>query len=67
MFEKNRSDNLKEGWLLEDMFAFENVGFSKGDQIKYLTCAACEVGPLGFHIPGTKRFILCHDRVSFKN
>lgn len=37
-------------WTVSDMMAFENIGFSKNKEgIKYLICADCEVGPLGYH------------------
>ncbi|XP_053722979.1 guanine nucleotide exchange factor MSS4 [Synchiropus splendidus] len=44
------SDTLTAHWLVEDMFTFENVGFTKGvGNIKYLICADCEIGPIGWH------------------
>jgi hypothetical protein len=32
------------------MFDFDNVGFSKtvDDTTKFLTCADCEIGPIGY-------------------
>jgi hypothetical protein len=40
-------------WTVNNMMTFENIGFSKSanDGKKYLICAECEVGPLGFHDP----------------
>ena len=39
-----------EFWTVSDMFTFENVGFCNTvDNIKYLACADCEVGPIGAH------------------
>ncbi|GJQ76442.1 hypothetical protein Trydic_g2155 [Trypoxylus dichotomus] len=37
-------------WIVNDMFTFQNVGFSHtmGNK-KYLTCADCEAGPIGYH------------------
>ncbi|KAI8577690.1 hypothetical protein K450DRAFT_250408 [Umbelopsis ramanniana AG] len=37
-------------WHVGDMMDFDNVGFSKtvGDT-KFLSCADCDVGPLGYH------------------
>ncbi|KAM4795134.1 guanine nucleotide exchange factor MSS4 [Rhinophrynus dorsalis] len=41
---------LVEHWLVNDMFTFENVGFTKDvGSIKFLVCADCEVGPIGWH------------------
>ena len=44
-------EQISEFWSVKDMMAFENVGFSKdtADGKKFLICADCEVGPLGFH------------------
>ncbi|KAI9030659.1 Mss4-like protein [Phycomyces nitens] len=37
-------------WKLKDMMEFENIGFSKTvGTIKYLSCADCDIGPLGYH------------------
>ncbi|KAI9493704.1 Mss4-like protein [Zychaea mexicana] len=37
-------------WRLGNMMDFENVGFSKTvDAVKYLSCADCDVGPIGYH------------------
>lgn len=37
-------------WQLTNMMDFENVGFSKTvDSVKYLSCAECDVGPIGYH------------------
>ncbi|KAJ3364177.1 hypothetical protein GGF32_002557 [Allomyces javanicus] len=37
-------------FAVPSMMHFENVGFSKtvGDGVKYLCCADCDLGPLGF-------------------
>ncbi|XP_065671650.1 guanine nucleotide exchange factor MSS4 isoform X2 [Hydra vulgaris] len=41
---------LSEYWLVNDMMTFENVGFSHNvGTIKYLACADCEIGPIGYH------------------
>ncbi|CAH1779019.1 unnamed protein product [Owenia fusiformis] len=40
---------LQNYWVVADMFDFENVGFLKTvGTIKYLICADCEVGPIGY-------------------
>ncbi|KAI8339168.1 Mss4-like protein, partial [Chlamydoabsidia padenii] len=37
-------------WCLSDMMDFDNVGFSKTiGTIKYLSCADCDIGPIGYH------------------
>ncbi|CAI9535425.1 unnamed protein product [Staurois parvus] len=44
------SELLVEHWLVHDMFTFENVGFTKDvGSVKFLVCADCEVGPIGWH------------------
>lgn len=53
---QNHSRNLDEletqsfieYWIIDDMFTFENIGFSNpvGDY-KYLICADCDMGPIG--------------------
>ena len=41
---------LHDLWMVRDMYTFENVGFSHAvGKLKYLTCADCEVGPIGYH------------------
>lgn len=42
-------EKLKQFFRVEDMFDFDNIGFTKavGD-VKYLICADCEIGPLGY-------------------
>lgn len=43
-------EELRDYWVVDDMFTFENVGFSNTvGTIKYLTCADCEIGPVGWH------------------
>lgn len=61
-----------EFWLLEDIFQFDNVGVSRdvdvdGRQIKYLTCADCEIGPIGWYAADDKKAIyLCvNERVAY--
>ncbi|CAH8623116.1 unnamed protein product [Heterobilharzia americana] len=37
-------------WCVNDIYTFENVGFTNSvSTFRYLTCADCELGPLGFH------------------
>lgn len=61
-------DTLSKFWLVEDMFHFENVGFSKTvDQtVKYLICADCERGPIGWHdISNRKEYFVSAERVKY--
>ena len=44
------SPQLKQFWVVSDMFDFDNVGFSHTvEGVKYLVCADCERGPIGYH------------------
>ena len=44
-------ESLADHWLVKDMFDFDNIGFSNtvNGSEKYLICADCEVGPIGWH------------------
>ena len=47
---------------------FENVSFSNtvGTSTKYLTCANCEIGPLGIHdLENPKEFLIAARRVNY--
>ncbi|TST85776.1 Guanine nucleotide exchange factor MSS4 [Bagarius yarrelli] len=58
-------DTLTAHWLVDDMYTFENVGFTKNvGKIKYLICADCEIGPIGLHnLDEEKSFYIALDRV----
>ncbi|KAK9448279.1 Mss4-like protein [Limtongia smithiae] len=47
-------------WVVADPFHFENLGFSKSSSsgIKYLACADCDRGPLGYHDPQRPEYLL---------
>lgn len=54
--------------MIDDMFTFENIGFSNtvGDY-KYLICADCEMGPVGYHELSTKKNFIALTRVKHEN
>lgn len=57
-------ETLSQFWLVEDIYHFENVGFSNTvDSTKYLTCADCEIGPIGVHDLPSKKSYVALDRV----
>ncbi|XP_019561399.3 guanine nucleotide exchange factor MSS4 homolog [Aedes albopictus] len=57
-------EKLTQFWVVNDMFTFENIGFSNTvDQTKYLICADCEIGPVGYHDLQTKRCYVALQRV----
>ncbi|XP_059509501.1 guanine nucleotide exchange factor MSS4 [Stegostoma tigrinum] len=60
-----QGDMLQDHWFVDDMYTFENVGFTKNvNNIKYLVCADCEIGPIGWHcLDDKKSFYVALDRV----
>lgn len=69
MHQKNKesvveSENLRNYWTVDDMFKFENIGFSNTLQnTKYLICADCEMGPVGYHDIASKKCFVALKRV----
>ncbi|KAI8144441.1 Mss4-like protein [Fennellomyces sp. T-0311] len=56
-------------WQLSNMMDFENVGFSKTvGTIKYLSCADCDVGPIGYHDTASdpKEFLISVRRARYR-
>ena len=62
-------DTLTRHWLVEDMFHFENVGFSKKvENLQYLICADCEIGPIGWYdVTNKKEFFVACERVKYSS
>jgi len=58
-------ETLTDFWLVDNMYTFENVGFSNTiGTIKYLICADCEIGPIGWHdIQDKAAFFVALERV----
>ncbi|EDX04213.1 guanine nucleotide exchange factor MSS4 homolog [Drosophila simulans] len=62
------SEPLKDFWLVKDMMTFENIGFSNTvDGRKFLVCADCERGPVGYHDLSTRHCYLALKRVVHKD
>ncbi|KAI8043177.1 guanine nucleotide exchange factor MSS4 homolog [Drosophila gunungcola] len=62
------SEPLKDFWLVKDMMMFENIGFSNTvDGRKFLVCADCERGPVGYHDLSTRHCFLALKRVVHKD
>ena len=58
------SEEFSEFWLVDDMFTFDNVGFSNTiDNRKFLVCADCEMGPIGYHDLDSKKSFVALSRV----
>lgn len=63
-------------WSVTHMLDFENIGFTKptaykkdGEimtNIRYLTCAGCDIGPIGYEAFGGVKFYIAADRVRYK-
>lgn len=60
----DEDEEISEYWMVEDMFTFENIGFSNTvDNMKYLICADCEMGPVGWHDLNEKKSYIALSRV----
>ncbi|XP_022205423.1 guanine nucleotide exchange factor MSS4 homolog [Nilaparvata lugens] len=57
-------EQLSSYWLVADMYDFQNVGFSHTvGAHKYLACADCDMGPIGYHDTLSKRSYVALARV----
>ncbi len=62
--EESDTQMIKEFFKVNDMFDFDNVGFSNTVRnIKYLACADCDVGPIGYHTIDDRASFVALDRV----
>ena len=58
-------EKLSQFYRVEDMFDFDNVGFSKTvENMKYLICADCDAGPIGYHDLDTKKCYVALSRIN---
>ena len=65
---KNQSQTSEHYWIIKDMMSFENIGFSFPENekhLRYLVCAECETGPLGYRREGEEKCIIAADRVRY--
>lgn len=57
-FEKDSAgvkETVKNFFRVEDMFMFDNLGFTNTvNTTKFLSCADCDLGPIGFHDLNTR-------------
>ena len=60
-------DKLDSFWLINDMLVFENIGFTNAvDNMKYLICADCEIGPVGVqNLDKPNEFLVAFERVKY--
>lgn len=62
--EEHEGEEMTDFWVVADMFTFENVGFSHSvGNVKFLVCADCEIGPVGYHDIVTKKCFISLKRV----
>lgn len=60
-------DKICDYWRVDNIFTFENIGFSNTvDNVKYLTCADCEIGPIGWHNISNEKSYVALARVLHK-
>lgn len=60
----DQEETISDYWLVEDMYTFENIGVSHTvGNVKYLACADCERGPVGWHDLSTKKSYIALCRV----
>ncbi|XP_012146816.1 RAB interacting factor STRAT isoform X2 [Megachile rotundata] len=62
--EGDQQESITDYWLVDDIYTFENIGVSHTvDNVKYLACADCERGPVGWHDLSTKKSYIALSRV----
>ncbi|KAG0163001.1 hypothetical protein DFQ28_000492 [Apophysomyces sp. BC1034] len=62
-------ENITDFWCLTSMMDFDNIGFSKPvGSIKFLSCADCDIGPIGYHDTASKpeEFLISIRRVRYR-
>ena len=58
------TEKLLSFWIVNDMYTFHNVGFSNTvGNMKYLICADCDAGPIGYHDTTSKKSYVALSRV----
>ena len=64
MDDKDAKEKVTRFFRVDDMFDFDNLGFSNTvEEVKFLTCADCEIGPIGYHTLTDKKSFVALDRV----
>jgi hypothetical protein len=58
---------IHEGWSVKDVFDFDNVAFSQPladhpDGLRYLCCAECDAGPIGYAILDSTTTMIAIDK-----
>ncbi|KAG6449634.1 hypothetical protein O3G_MSEX006159 [Manduca sexta] len=59
-----QSETIKEFYHVENMYTFENIGFTHTvANHKYLSCADCDAGPVGYYDMDTKHSYVAISRI----
>jgi len=59
-----QKEMVRQFFRVEDMFDFDNLGFTNTvGKYKFLSCADCDVGPIGYHDLETKKSYVALGRV----
>ncbi|XP_013194389.2 guanine nucleotide exchange factor MSS4 homolog [Amyelois transitella] len=59
-----QKEMIKGYFHVENMYTFENIGFThQVDTYKYLTCADCDAGPVGYFETDSKHSYVALSRV----
>ena len=65
---KTEQETLRDYLLVENIHNFENIGVTnKINNIKYLICADCEKGPVGWYDLSTSISYIALSRVKYEN
>lgn len=63
---KVEESSCRKFWLVQDIYQFENLSFSRTvDDMKYLACAECDIGPIGYQDQSDKTSYIAFERVSY--
>ncbi|CAH3945496.1 unnamed protein product [Pieris brassicae] len=61
---KVQYEKIYQFFFVENMYTFENIGFTHTiDNCKYLSCADCDAGPVGYYDMDTKHSYVALSRV----
>ncbi|XP_048001127.1 guanine nucleotide exchange factor MSS4 homolog [Leguminivora glycinivorella] len=59
-----QNETVSEFYHVENMYTFENIGFTHTvDNYKYLSCADCDAGPVGYYDMNTKQSYVALSRI----
>ena len=63
---QNEPEQVTKFWCVQDIFHFENMSFSKTvDNMKYLSCCDCDIGPIGYQDLNDKICYVATERVTY--